>query len=478
MSRLPLRARLTVVFALVMAVVLCSAGTFLYLRLGDALLDRVDHRLAIRAESLARDGGEIEAGGTLPGSAETFAQLLGPRGDVLATPPGVEHPILSRAQVAEVHGGARLLTEAHVVIPGDDEPEPTRLLATPFQDGVLVVGSSIEDRADALDDLLTQMLVGGPVALSLTAAAGWLLAGAAFRPVEAMRRRAAEISADTAGERLPVPRSRDEVHRLAATLNEMLDRLDDGLRRERRFVADASHELRTPLAVLQTELELALRRPRSRDELEDALRSAAGDVDRLIRLAEDLLVLAAGEGGRLPVRTAPVDVPELLQSVADRFTALAAAAGRTVEVDVGTGSPEAGAGGAPALSADRLRLEQALGDLVENGLRHGAGRVRLAAAADADGVVLQVRDEGPGFPPDFLEHAFERFSRSESSRTSGGAGLGLAIVAAVAHAHGGSVQAANQPGGGAVITLRLPSVRQQSAAPPPGGRTAAVDLAH
>src|SRR3954453_8779803 len=477
MSRLPLRARLTVVFALAMAVVLWSAGTFLYLRLGDTLLDRVDHRLAIRAESPARDGGAIEAGRTLPGSAEAFAQLLGPQGDVVATPPGIEHPILSRAQVAEVHGGARLLTQAHVVVPGDDEPEPTRLLATPFQDGVLIVGSSIEDRADALDDLLTQMLVGGPVALSLTAAACWLLAGAAFRPVEEMRRRAAEISADTAGERLPMPRSRDEVHRLAATLNEMLDRLDDGLRRERRFVADASHEVRTPGAGVPTELQLALRRPRSRDELEDALRSAAGDVDRLIRLAEDLLVLAAGEGGRLPVRMAPVDVPELLRSVADRFTALAAAAGRTVEVDVGTGTLEAGAGGAPALSADRLRLEQALGDLVENGLRHGAGRVRLAAAADADGVVLQVRDEGPGFPPDFLEHASERFSRSESSRTSGGAGLGLAIVAAVAHAHGGSVQAANQPGGGAVITLRLPSVAPQSAAPP-AGRTAAVDLAH
>src|SRR3954466_8994160 len=103
MSRLPLRARLTVVFALVMAVVLCSAGTFLYLRLGDALLDRVDHRLAIRAESLARDGGEIEAGEPRRGSEKPFAQLLGPRGDVPPPPPGVEHPILSRAQVAEVH---------------------------------------------------------------------------------------------------------------------------------------------------------------------------------------------------------------------------------------------------------------------------------------------------------------------------------------------------------------------------------------
>jgi signal transduction histidine kinase len=364
--------------------------------------------------------------------------------------------------VTGISGGAWLRTDAEVVLPGDDEPEPARLLATRFRDGVLVVGASNEDRADALDDLLTQMLVGGPAVLAVATLAGWLLAGAAFRPVEAMRRRAAAISSDSAGERLPVPRARNEMYRLGTTLNDMLDRLDDGLRRERRFVADASHELRTPLALLQTELELALRRRRSREELEATLRLAAGDVDRLARLAEDLLVLATGEDGRLPVRKEPVDVPELLRSVAQRFSARAAASRRLVEVDL-AGWPR---GATVTLSADRVRLEHVLGDLVDNALRHGTGQVRLEAATDEGSVVLRVRDEGPGFPPDFLPHAFERFSRSEASRTSGGAGLGLAIVEAVAQAHGGVVQAGNDPGGGAVVTLRLPCRRAQSAQRP------------
>ena len=145
-----------------------------------------------------------------------------------------------------------------------------RLLVTP----TLVVGASLEDRDEALDELLAQLLVVGPLALLLASGAGYFLAAAALRPVESMRREAAEITGDAAGRRLPLPRARDEIHRLGETLNDMLGRLQESLTRERRFVADASHELRTPLALLQTELELALRHKRTPGELEDALRSA------------------------------------------------------------------------------------------------------------------------------------------------------------------------------------------------------------
>ena len=220
------------------------------------------------------------------------------------------------------------------------------------------------DRDETLDTLLVLFLVGGPVALAAATFAGWLLAGAALRPVEAMRRRAAEISADTTGERLPVPRSEDEIHRLATTLNEMLERLDAGLLRERRFVADASHELRTPLSLLRTELELALRRPRTPEEHEAALRSVAEEVDRLVRLAEGLLLLAHRGGGRDPAGAHPVR--ELLESVARRF-----GKPRRRRVDDTLGEVE----------ADRLRLEAALGNLVENALRHGAPPIRLEADA-------------------------------------------------------------------------------------------------
>lgn len=292
-----------------------------------------------------------------------------------------------------------------------------------------------EERDETLATLLGLLLVGGPAALALATLAGWLLAGAALGPVEAMRRRAAEISAETTGERLPVPAARDEIHRLGTTLNAMLDRLDAGLRRERRFVADASHELRTPLALLQTELELALRRPRTAEEQEAALRSAAEEVDRLVRLAEGLLLLAAAEERALQRTRFPVR--DLVDGVARRF-----------------GIEAGGADG--ELHADRLRLESALGGLVDNALRHGAAPVRIEAVREGDRILLRVADAGPGFPPAFLEHAFERFSRADEARTGGGAGLGLAIAAAVARAHGGEAVARNRPGGGAEVELALP----------------------
>ena len=288
------------------------------------------------------------------------------------------------------------------------------------------------DRDETLATLLVLFLVGGPVALGLATLAGWLLAGAALRPVEAMRRRAEAISAETTGERLPVPRSHDEIHRLATTLNEMLDRLDAGLVRERRFVADASHELRTPLSSLRTELELALRRPRTPDELEAALRSAAEEVDRLVRLAEGLLLLATAE--EAAVHPERIRVRELLERVARRFG--------PVEVEDALGE----------VGADRMRLEAALGNLVENAFRHGTPPVRLEAQREGSDAVFRVTDAGPGFPPGFAEHAFERFARADAARTEPGAGLGLAIVAAVARAHGGRAEAS-----GSTVTLVLPA---------------------
>jgi signal transduction histidine kinase len=301
---------------------------------------------------------------------------------------------------------------------------------------------AIEERDETLATLLTLLLVVGPVALLLASLAGYWLAGAALRPVEAMRRGAAEISAATSGRRLPLPPAHDEVRRLGETLNAMLGRLDEGLERERRFVADAGHELRTPLATLRAELELALRQPRPSEELVAALRSAAEEVERLVRLAEDLLVLAReGESGP-PLRRTRVDVTELLQTVAARFRR----GDRSIDVAAPAGL---------VLDADRARLERALGNLVDNALRYGRGAVRLQADAGEGEVVFRVRDEGPGFPPEFAARAFERFSRADEARTGGGAGLGLAIVAAVARAHGGRVSAA-----GAEVTLAIPSAAE------------------
>jgi two-component system OmpR family sensor kinase len=229
----------------------------------------------------------------------------------------------------------------------------------------------------------------------------------------------------------------------------MLLRLERAIERERGFVADASHELRTPLALMKAELDLALRKPRTAPELEEALRSTAAETDRLVRLAEDLLVLAQADDGRLPLRRDDFRAADLLSSVQLAFQTRAEAAGRTIEAAPSNGI---------AVSGDRMRLEQALGNLVDNALRHGSGAVRLSAVDKNRRVELHVADEGQGFPPDFLPRAFERFGRANEARTSGGAGLGLALAAAIAEAHRGSAHASNQAGGGADVWIALPKI--------------------
>jgi signal transduction histidine kinase len=240
--------------------------------------------------------------------------------------------------------------------------------------------------------------------------------------------------------------------RLAETLNAMLERLEEAIERERRFVDDASHELRTPLANLKAELDLALRRSRTADELERALRSAAEETDRLARLADDLLVLARSDRGRLPIRREFVDVARMVGGTVETFAARASERGVVIDVRV----PEE-----LRADVDELRIRQALGNLLDNGLRYvpSGGRMRVAAERHDGSLWVEVRDTGPGFPPEFLPVAFEAFARPDVSRSrpGGGTGLGLAIVAAVAEAHGGTVVADNLPAGGAVVVLSIPA---------------------
>jgi two-component system, OmpR family, sensor kinase len=422
MSRLPIRLRLTLAFAIAMAVVLAATGTFLYFRLESSLDEGVQENLEARlidASALARRG---DIGRTAYDEGFTEISRRSTR--------------LGRYDLDRVPG-----VEDHV-----------RVLAasvdTPRGRRTVVVGTSLADRDDALRGLLAQLLVVGPIALLLSSLLGYWLARAALRPVEAMRAEAAAISGSEPGRRLPAGEARDEIGRLAETLNAMLERLERAIERERSFVADASHELRTPLALLKAELELALRKPRTAPELEQALKSAAAETDRVVRLAEDLLVLAQADDGRLPLRRDTVRAGALLGSVQEAFRRRAETAGRTIEGETSDSI---------ALEADRIRLEQALGNLVDNALRHGSGSVLVSAVERNGRVEFHVLDEGQGFPPAFLPHAFERFGRADEARTSGGAGLGLALAAAIAEAHGGSAHAVNREGGGADVWLSIPN---------------------
>jgi heavy metal sensor kinase len=455
MTRIPIRLRVAGAFAVAMAVVLAATSWFLYARLGSHLSTALDQELRLRAQDLAalvrERGGSVSAsaGGTLVERGESYAELLDAEGRVLdATSPLGTKSLLSPAELRRARASTIFVDRSSV--PGLDEP--SRLLASPVDRGgqrhVLVVGVTRQDRAETLSSLRDELLIAGPIALLLASLAGYGLAGLALRPVESMRRRAAEISAETPGERLPVPRTHDEVERLGVTLNEMLERLEAALERERDFVADAGHELRTPLALLRTELELALRHAESPEEVRDAVRWSSQEAARLSQLAEDLLLIARSDRGKLPLRIETLEAAQLFSTVVSRFEWQADEVGRAIEGDA---TPSI------RLSGDRLRLEQALANLVDNALRHGGGQVQLAATRKDERVELHVRDEGQGFPPAFLEGAFERFARPEAGRAGAGSGLGLSIVKAIAKAHGGSAHAANHPAGGADVWLVLPA---------------------
>ena len=442
MGRLPIRLRLTLPFAVAMALVLGALGSVVYVRVGSTLLASVDGGLAGQSKEAASRLLDDESLLDHDAAESGIAEVLTPTGAVTQSSPAGLGTLLAAPTRADAEQHPVRLTSGVRGLSGE-----WRLLAVPVGGNVLVVGRPLAGRDESLDRLQHEFLLAAPLALVLATLAGYLLAGAALRPVEAMRRRAAAITAATPGKRLPVPPGGDEISRLAETLNDMLGRLEAAFQHERRFVADASHELRTPLALLRTELDLALRRPRSRSELEDALRSAAEETDRLSSLAEDLLLVARADQGELPVRREQVPAREVLERVAGRFAARAVELGRGVRVT----------GGTPVLDADPARLEQALGNLVENALAYGAGAVELSARSVNGHVELHVTDEGKGFPSGFTGRAFDRFSRADESRRRGGSGLGLAIVQAIAEAHGGTAGAANCERGGADVWLSLGS---------------------
>jgi signal transduction histidine kinase len=446
----------TLVFAGVMALVLGAIGVFVYLRFASELDATINSGLRSRASDVASlvreaDSGLREGQRNFVGRAESFAEVLDRDGRVSDSSLAVgQHVLLAPAELTRALRGPIFLD--HGPLPGLEDQ--SRLLAVPVtargQERVVVVGTSIEARNESLTDLAQLLLVGGPIALLLASLAAYGVAALALKPVEAMRSRAAEISTAEPDQRLPVPPTRDEVARLGTTLNEMLERLGEALAHERAFVADASHELRTPLAILRTELELALAKGRSPGELRAALASAAEETDRLTQLSEDLLTIAQTERGELPLRLARLDLVEMLRGVDRRFAPRARERGRRIEVS---------APPSLVLNADRLRLDQAIGSMVDNALRHGAGGIDLVASGGNGSVEIHVLDRGAGFPDEFLGRAFERFSRASSSDRDGGSGLGLAIVQTVARAHGGEAHAGNREGGGADVWLTLPVTR-------------------
>jgi two-component system, OmpR family, sensor kinase len=453
--RLPIRARLTLTFAVLMAAALAVTGAFVY----HAFAAQLDNTIEVRLTSLAKElVGDLEEGDSRvlddfgEGDSEGFfAQVLNGDGSIAEVQDTLPEPLRGPRQLAESAAGS--LFEQPVRGENGSEARPARLTIEPAPDGrFVVVGTSLEGRHAALQQLATVLWLTGPLLAAVASGFAWLLGGAALRPVENLRRQAALITEGDLARRLPVPDTGDEIATLAKTLNDMLARLEEAFERERRFVDDASHELRTPLGVLKTELDLALRRSRTKEELEAALRSASEESERLNRLAEDLLVLARADRGKLPLRRESVEAAVLLNNTAARFAARIREQGVRLEVSAPPGFE---------INVDVVRIEQAIGNLIANALAHTpkGGRICVAAHVDsARELVLAVSDNGAGFPTGFIKDAFAPFTRADASRSrrEGGAGLGLAIVKSVAEAHGGSASAMNGRDGGAVVTLRIP----------------------
>ena len=451
MNRLPIRLRLTIAFAFATAAVLTLAGIFVYVSVSHKLNDSVDETLMSRTDTLIATVADTPVSkielGTSEDPEDSFSQIIGTDGSLVdSTSPSLAEPVLDTSEPATVEGGVTGFEVGG--LPGVDGN--ARLLARPAEHGgksfVVVAGAATQDRDETLSGLVTTFLIAAPLALLLAGLAGYGLATVAMRPVERMRRQAGQITLDRSGERLPLPSSRDEIQRLGQTLNHMLDRIEDSLDRERTFVADASHELRTPLAIVRGELELGLRPDRDLAAARAAMSSSQAEVKRLQSLTEDLLALARSDQGRLAIDRTTVSVPNLLERIRSRFVPLAGDQGRHLAIVTRT---------LEKVSLDQPRIEMALGNLLENALRHGEGEVILAGQIEGEAVVFEVTDEGQGFPTDFADQAFERFSRADSGRTTTSYGLGLAIVKAAAEAHGGTVTIEPWPSG-TKIRMRIP----------------------
>jgi signal transduction histidine kinase len=456
-----LRGRLTVLASLVIGAGVVLGSVLLLAALDRALTEELHDSANARAADVVAliEDGRLPA--VLPRAGGTVAeQVLDGRDRVLAATPGGEQqvPLVSGADLVRVRDGKAVTVDGAAT----GHTGRLRVAAQTTRDAgaprTVLVASSLAPIERTEQVVREVLLLLCPLVLVGVGALCWYLVGLALRPVEGLRRAAAEITDSQSSERLPLPPTEDELRRLAETLNDMLDRLAGSSRRQRAFVSDAAHELRSPLTSIKTQLEVTRAHPHTA-AWEDTADDVMSEVDRLSRLVDDLLMLAQHDE-RDPARRRrdPVDLAELADAVALRRPGLVrrtGAAGVVVEGD-----------------ADGLT--RVIDNLVANACRHARHGVEVDVRTEAGTAVLVVTDDGPGIPPADRERVFERFTRLDEarSRDAGGSGLGLAIVLEIVTAHGGSVTL-EDAGPGLRAVVRLPGARAAGAGSRPGAaRTA------
>ena len=457
---LSVRTRLTLWYsgALLAIVVTIGALSYSWLRAGllqdlDASLLTVGH-VVRDTDAVARATGDHES--VLrellgPELVDKLFQLLDPEGRPRAAPPARQPYALPLSPAARARAARGETTLETVSLGG----EPVRVLTLPILRErrlaeIVQVGVPLGRTEATLDRYLRTLLVLVHVGVGLAALGGAVIAGVALRPLDRMTRTARRIGGEDLTRRIDRTGSGDELDRLAETLNEMLARLDQAFTQTRRFAADAAHELRTPLAALRGSIEVALRGDRTADEYRRVLASDLEEVERLIRLSEDLLLLSRALAGPEPTR-ARVDLEPLLLEAFDAGARLGQAAGVAVRIEPA----------APAtVRGDAAALRRAIGNLVENAVKYTprGGKVELGLTVEDGAAVVSVADTGIGVEPADAERIFEPFVRLDAarSRDTGGAGLGLAIARSVVVAHGGTLTVESRAGSGSRFTIRLP----------------------
>ncbi|HEY8199817.1 MAG TPA: HAMP domain-containing sensor histidine kinase [Actinomycetota bacterium] len=455
-ARIPpgtMRVRTTAAAAAVVAgaLVLVAVAMVLYLRrsIAAAVETSAVHQAEAIADSLAARDSRGPASDIMVGDREEeLVQVLDGAGNVVASSRNVAgRPVVSRL----APGGARRIR--HLPPPLGDEEFLAVAVAVPASASsasgdprIVLVGRTLEQVSDSTRAVLVSLGIGIPLLLLVVGMVTWRVVGRALAPVEAMRREVESISTAQLHRRVPEGPGNDEIARLAATMNRMLHRLEDGQMRQRQFVSDASHELRSPIATMRQHAEVAQLHPEATSVEELAAVVLEEDV-RLQRLVEDLLLLTRADEGTLSTRAEPVDLDDVVFEEAARLRAAT-----SLTVDVGQVSHG-------RVSGDRGQLGRLVRNLVDNAARHACSTVAFSLRQTDGAVVLTVDDDGRGIPPSERQRVFERFVRLDEARDrdSGGSGLGLAIVAEIAAAHATTVSLRDAPLGGTRAEVRFPA---------------------
>jgi len=453
LKRMSLRRKLALGYAIAIALVLGITALAVEISFEDELEYNIDASLRAQADAVASLVGH---GGTSPPMTTVqrlvsrqagFAQVLDTQGRILtATEPVEGIPLLPPSKLAAARRGTVIVERKRIAELG----KHVRMAAEPVPgrpQRIVVVARSVRDRERGIDSLGSAMAVAFPLGLLLAVIAGYIVSALVVRPVEEMRRRAETLSLVEPGARLPVPESGDEFAALGESLNDMIARLERSFVQERQLTWQTKEQLHAPLESLRTELQTALAQKRPVEEMEAALQAAANETDRLVRLAEELLVVARADEGTLPIEREQTDLTWLMVQAGERARDRSEFTERPLEVVVRRAVP---------IRADPEQVGTALDNMIDNAFLYGQGRIRLFPVQRNGNLEVHVTDEGPGFPDSFLPRAFERFTRADPAEGRGGAGFGLAVVEAVAHAHGGEAGAANRPAGGADVWISLP----------------------